>query len=189
MHWIQALVAPRAVFSNVRESHPTAVVRLLPQDWCLVPITDEFAASLSAAGLAAGDPAEIPAQEMAPGVCAFAAEASLRGPVAFVATYIHGGTGGQDALVWVQGKLVGTFNEVEDSMSVWPDSSISRALRQAGVVARPGEDEFDAIGLGAHRSTEGWAEGTEEILPAPLSELKAVVAMRSKEKPWWKFWS
>ena len=75
-------------------------------------------------------------------------------------------------------------------MSAWPDSSISRALRQAGVVARPGEDEFDAIGLGTHRSTEGWAEGTGEVLPAslPVRDLGAMVSVRSKEKPWWKFW-
>jgi hypothetical protein len=183
MHWIQALVAPRNVFAGIRDSYPTAAVRLLPQNLCLVPITEDFAASLGAAGLAAGDPVEMPAQEMTPGVCAFAADASFRGPVVFVATYIHGGTGGQDALVWAQGKLVGSFHEDEDSMSTWPNSSISRALRQAGVVARPGEDEFDAIGLGTHRSTEGWAEGTDEILPRPASELRAVVELRSREKP------
>ena len=189
MHWIQALVSPREVFANVRETHPVAVVRLLPQGFCLIPITEKFVAGLSAAGWAADDPPSIPALDMAPGVCAFATDASFRGPVVFVATYIHGGTGGQDAVVWNQGKLVTSFHEDEESMSTWPDSSISRALRKVGILARPGEDEFDAIGLGTHRSTEAWAAGIEKIIPARLiAQVNTTIPPGEARRPWWKLW-
>lgn len=189
MHCIQALVAPRHVFANLQQTVPSAMVRQLPQDFCLVPITEEFVADLSTAGWAVGDPTNMPAQEMEPGVCAIAADASFRGPVVFIATYIHGGTGGQDAVVWKQGKILASFHEDEDSMSAWPDSSISRALREVGVLARPGEDEFDAIGLGTHRSTSGWAESTAVVFPASLP-LKGNITIPFSEvqRPWWKFW-
>ncbi len=35
--------------------------------------------------------------------------------------------------------------------------SINSALRLLGVKCDPGKDEFDTVGLGAHRQTEGWA--------------------------------
>jgi hypothetical protein len=190
MHWIQALVAPKYVLENAGTAHPAAVVRLLPQNFCLVPITAAFAASLQESGRLASDPAVMPANEMPPGVCAFAAQASHRGPVIFVATHIHGGTGGQHALVWERGEITLSLHEDEDTMSAWPNSSISRALRHVGVVARPKEDEFDALGLGTHRSTDKWAQSVEEIFPAAILErdVPESISLLDKKKTWWRFW-
>lgn len=36
-------------------------------------------------------------------------------------------------------------------------SPISRALARLGVTRAGARDEFDAVGLGRHRSTENWA--------------------------------
>ncbi len=189
MHWIQALVARRNVLTETVTSHPGSVVRLLPQVYGLVPLTDDFSASLSATDLPLHDPLPMPAEEIPPGVCAYAARLSMQGPVAFIATYIFGGTGGQDAVVWDRGEIVATFHEDEDSMSAWPDSSISRALRYMGVVAQPSEDEFDALGLGTHRSTEDWAKGSEEIFREPLlGKSRESVLPVVEHKPWWKIW-
>ena len=190
MHWIQALVAPRHLMADIKTAFPSAVVRNLPQGLGLIPISDAFAASLLGSGLAARDPLELPAQELTPGLYALASDFSHRGIVVFVATYIHGGTGGQDALVWENGNLTLSLHEGEDTMSAWPDSSISRALRYAGVVARPGEDEFDAIGLGTHRSTEKWEQETEEILPAALLVQSVPTSPPSlaAKRTWWRLW-
>ncbi|MFI8873066.1 hypothetical protein [Streptomyces sp. NPDC055243] len=48
----------------------------------------------------------------------------------------------------------------------------SQALRRLGVVAGAGEDEFDAVGLGRHRSVEGWlGRGTRGSVHGALVRL------------------
>lgn len=187
MHWVQALVAPNQVFFNLRARFPAAVVRQLPQGFSLVPITDELARELQP--LAEADPAPPLVEEIEPGVTALGCALSDRGVVVYVATFIHGGTGGQDALVWRNGELALKLVETEDTMSKWPDSSISRALRAAGVVAREGEDEFDALGLGTHRSNEAWAAGEGPVLPSSdLPERSATPKQSIPRSLWWRLW-
>lgn len=192
MHWIQALVASQATLAELGVELPSAVIRELPQGFSLVPITDELAAEIASAGYPAKDPSPLPAQEMAPGVAALAADLSARGAVAYVATFIHGGTGGQDGLVWEAGNLTLCVQDAEDwSPSQWPNSPVSRALRKIGVLAHDGLDEFDAVGLGTHRSNEAWASSQEKIVPpkyARTSEDGVVPHGTGNERPWWKFW-
>jgi len=123
-----------------------------------VPITREAEQALAASDFASLEPSPPLADEMAIGLAALAARVSVHGPVVYAATFIHGGTGGQDALVWVAGELVLRLHDTEENPSKWPNSSISRALRHVGVKVEEGEDEFDAIGLGNHRSNESWAK-------------------------------
>lgn len=164
MHWVQALIAPDQMFLNFQSKFPSAVVRQLPQGFSLVPITEEFAAALKS--LASADPVPPLVDEIEPGVAALASELSAGGIVVYAATFMFGGNGGQDALVWRDRELVLKLCENDDNRSSWPDSSISRALRYAGVVAGKGEDEFDALGLGWHRSNEDWAAGEGPVMDA-----------------------
>ncbi|MDY0747749.1 hypothetical protein SNE35_24815 [Paucibacter sp. R3-3] len=189
MHWVQALVAPRETLIELPAKLSNAVVRDLPQGLALVPITDALAEELLQSGIASADPNPMPAGEMAAGVSALAQELSRTSKVVYVATFIHGGTGAQDAIVWKDGRIVLTLGETEENMSKWPDSSISRALRFAGVVARKGEDEFDALGLGTHRSNEAWASGTGRVEPFPLSESRELPSAEPViARSWWQFW-
>jgi hypothetical protein len=152
MHDVKALVAQVSALREAAKGLASAVVCALPQGYGLIPITDRLACEL--AGKFENTPGLVP--DMAPGVSGLAVEAAKHSPVVYTSTEYFGGTGGQDALLWEQGELRAKFlsSEIGD---VWPNSPISQALRAIGVKADAKEDEFDALGLGNHRCTEGWA--------------------------------
>jgi hypothetical protein len=91
------------------------------------------------------------------GDMAFAAKASERGPLAYLETSYFGGAGHQTAVVWQGGEvLMGPMvlrraDQAERPAGLWP---INAALRQLGVGAHEGEDEFQSFGLGFYRSNE-----------------------------------
>jgi len=88
-------------------------------------------------------------------------EWSSRGPVALVDAEFFGGAGSQRAQVWEQGRSVlGPLVLGEDDPA--PDvTPISLALRRLGVEKGEHHDEFDAVGLGRHRSTSAWLTSAE----------------------------
>lgn len=77
-------------------------------------------------------------------------ELSRSGSLAYVEAEVFGGAGTQAYAMFENGCAVGAPSLGEDA--------INRALRKIGDVAPPGLDEFDYIGLGKHRDTEGWLE-------------------------------
>lgn len=156
MHCIQALIGPVDVLAEVKARFSFAVSCPLAQGLALVPITDRFADALKSIAQNAGETPLPMSGEIVPGVAALASELSRTAPIVHAATFLFGGTGGQDAVVWIDGEVVLNIGDDEDRMSAWPDSPISRALRRIGVLAAAGEDEFDAIGLGRYRSNEAW---------------------------------
>lgn len=158
MHAIQALIARADILAEAKQRLPAAVPCPLAQGFALVPITDLLADALESGAQDATDALRLHSGDIARGVAALAAELSRHGPVVYAATFLFGGTGGQDAVVWIDGEVVLNIGDDEDSMSAWPDSPISRALRRIGVVTAAGEDAFDAIGLGRYRSNEAWAQ-------------------------------
>jgi hypothetical protein len=157
MHSIQALIASENVMSAAVRLVPALTPCPLPQGLVLTPVTEDVELALSAAGFTSPTSASAVA-EIAPKVQAFAARLSEHGPVVYVGTDFFGGIGSQDAMVWTDGTLTLIIQQDEDNPSAWPDSPISRALRSIGVNAEDGQDEFDAIGLGTHRSNDAWVE-------------------------------
>jgi hypothetical protein len=79
-------------------------------------------------------------------------QASSGGAIVYFETEYFGGTGGQGAAVFRDGKLV--FGPE------WADiGPINSALKKLGVTAAPPFiDEFDTVGLGQFRTTEDWLE-------------------------------
>jgi hypothetical protein len=78
------------------------------------------------------------------------AAASITADVVYFETEYHGGTGGQGAAVYRQGKCIygPTFSEA---------GPINEALATIGVrVSAPARDAFEAIGLNRHRSSDDW---------------------------------
>lgn len=157
MHWVQALITSETTLAEARKLFSSLVICPLPQGLALTPMTRQAEEALETSEMSALDPPQPLAPDMASGVAALAARLSLRGPVVYAATFLHGGTGGQQALVWMDGALVLNLQDDDDDPSHWPNSPISRALRHIGVKAPEGKDEFDAIGFGHHRSNEAWA--------------------------------
>jgi hypothetical protein len=68
--------------------------------------------------------------------------------VAYVETEYFGGEGFERSAVWRDGTIV--LGPLDGA------GSINRALRFLGVVAEPGREEFDLVGLGRHRSIDEW---------------------------------
>lgn len=100
---------------------------------------------------------------------AFAAQASRGAALAYVETNYFGGQGSQSAALWRDGALMLKPSEMANEnspsrpRSLWP---INVALRTLGVVARPGSDEFEALGLAAWRQTdEILARASEIVVP------------------------
>jgi hypothetical protein len=89
-------------------------------------------------------------------------------PLAYVETNYFG-VGTQAAVVWRDGTAV--FGP-EQSKSEWRkgqyfsppylDKAINRSLRLLGAVRGHLTDEFDAIGLGRHRSDEAWVADAQK---------------------------
>lgn len=88
------------------------------------------------------------------------AACSAHGPLAYLEADFFGGVGSQQAVVWEQGEIaLGPLHQPVGAFASQGGSPLSQALRHLGVATGPGDlDEFDASGLGTHRSTEKWAE-------------------------------
>ena len=95
---------------------------------------------------------------------------SVAFPLAYIETDYFGGPGEQAAVAWEHGLVV--FGPVKtkdlyENRKFVPtpllEGAINRAIRLLGVVRGSVRDEFDAVGLGWHRSDEAWlAEGGPE---------------------------
>lgn len=71
--------------------------------------------------------------------------------IAYVEADYFGGHGGQSGVVWKEGKRIFLKNFEQDV--------INEILRMYGVTKNKSGDEFDAVQLGRHRSTEEWITG------------------------------
>ncbi|GAA2230951.1 MULTISPECIES: hypothetical protein [Kitasatospora] len=84
---------------------------------------------------------------------------SKAGPIAYVEADYFGGRGSQQGAVWLDGKIaLGPVGVAVGESFPAEGSPISQVLRRLGAHRPYGEDEFEAVGLGRHRHTEGWLE-------------------------------
>ncbi|GAA2807179.1 hypothetical protein [Crossiella cryophila] len=157
MYTLRAAIAVEpvllALVGPVAEAHAVP----LGQDLFLLPVSYEFIKAATIPGAA-----ELAVFWRAPlGFGAALAACSALGPVAFVEAEIFGGAGTQTAQVWDGGQVVlGPVHLAEKEESGPLGSPISQALRHLGVVKGEHHDEFAAVGLGRHRSTEQWLPST-----------------------------
>jgi hypothetical protein len=85
---------------------------------------------------------------LTPSIEAWARSLSRRGPMAYIETEYLAGEGYERCAVWQNAELaLGPFDGA---------GSVNQVLRALGVKSRPGQEPFDAVGLGRHRSIEGW---------------------------------
>ncbi|MFM0287443.1 hypothetical protein [Paraburkholderia megapolitana] len=159
MHDVQALIAADSLLAGLPARFASAVVCPLVQGLVLVPVTDALARELPDAGpeIAASSSLSSWEVDIAQGVATFASQLSAAGLIAYISTEFFGGRGGQDALVWANGRIVLALRSNEDNALPWPNTPVSQALRFMGIKADAGKDEFDTVGLGRHRSTRSWA--------------------------------
>lgn len=100
----------------------------------------------------------------------FTSKISRSGTVGFIVAEFFGGDGCQWAILCrdgepILGPIHTTFvGESHLPRSEWP---INRILRALGVIAHLPQDEFESIGLQAHRHTEEWGFGVGDPLSDP----------------------
>lgn len=73
--------------------------------------------------------------------------------LAYVEAEYFGGQGGQISIIWGNHKREHLFSYGQDC--------INKVLKDFGVQAKSGNDEFDTVGLGRHRNTIDWVEDTD----------------------------
>ncbi|MCI3277408.1 hypothetical protein [Streptomyces cylindrosporus] len=150
---LRAVIADGAALRGPARGLPAARLASIGQGLSLMPMTEALFDSVadgSAVGL-------LGFQGLPGGFEKILAAWSAGGPVAYVEAEYFGGVGEQRAVVWNGGSIVLGPLHVGEGQSFPPAGSpISQALRQLGVVASAGEDEFSAVGLDRHRHAEAW---------------------------------
>ncbi len=141
MYELNALLAERETLSrHASECHSGRVVPLA-QGIAMVPMTDALYEEIGGGGEVAA------LSGLSPAVEEWAKRISQDSAVAYVEAGYTGGIGGQKAVAWSRGQRVLGPVAAQDA--------INQSLRLLGVsAAGTGSDEFDAVGLGAHRHTE-----------------------------------
>lgn len=126
----------------------------LPQSLCFIPVAQETI-----------DPDEadsgIPEfHALCERLRVWAVGASFKNRIAYIETDYCGGIGLQGAVVWENGQaILGPILTDDTRPEYWKPiakNAINQALRLLGAVKGSEVDEFDAVGLGQHRSNEDW---------------------------------
>jgi hypothetical protein len=155
-HHIRGFIARADELRDAAVSLPGARVVSLLQGFGFLPVTDQLAGD--------DEPVSIEQVErLTDRLSVWAKEQSRSFPLAYVETDYFGGDGWQVAIAWDQGD--GVFGPVRTT-DLWEggrfvptpllEGAINRAVRHLGVERGAERDEFDALGLGHHRSNESW---------------------------------
>ena len=70
--------------------------------------------------------------------------------ISYIEAEYFGGQGGQIAIIWEDKKRI--------YLSDFDDNEINKVLKDFGVIADNGKDEFDTVSLGRKRRTESWLD-------------------------------
>lgn len=146
-YWLEALIFPDADLEDLPKPLTHAHRIRISQHLCLVPITKEFRDEIAEYYPAVHSATYKELDLLSGPVIEFARAISRRVPVAYIEAIYSGGYGGQNSIVWKDGKvelgpLTGSTPEG------WP---VNRALQFLGVSKGEAADEFEAIGLHLHR--------------------------------------
>lgn len=111
---------------------------------------------------------------------ALAAATAGGGALAYVETEYFGGTGGQSAMAYVDGRV-----KMEPARAEWA-GPINQALRRIGVVPEGEKDAFDTIGLGERRRMEDYEPEGIVRLRVPHAEPAKPAEDETAYVPLWK---
>jgi hypothetical protein len=150
--------------------------------WQAIPVDDALYDAVAATH---PDAVRADALDFAPAGldAALAAATAEGGALAYVETEYFGGTGGQSAMAYVDGRA-----KMEPARAQWA-GPINQALRRIGVVPEGENDAFDTIGLGERRTMADYEpEGPVRLRAGAVAEpvVEAVVEVEKAHVPLWK---
>jgi hypothetical protein len=159
-HCIRGFIGRRDDLRQAADRLPDARVVALSAGFGFLPVTDRLADDAEAATLE-------DLERLTARLCRWAEEESCLFPLAYVETEYFGGHGWQAAMAWAGGRAV--FGPIRTSdlgeggkrapiPLKW--RAINQAMRHVGVDRGAALDEFEALGLGRHRSNEAWLSET-----------------------------
>jgi hypothetical protein len=173
---LRALVARCEVFANPLDWSSDSAVIALPQGFCMLPLSQALCYRFGPADRPWLYPSYSIFTNLPEGLVPHLLELSRGGRLAYVEAEYHGGEGEQRSMVWENGAAP---REPEES-----SSAINDALSWLGVERSAGQDCFDTLGLGRHRSVEDWLADA----PAPVDPAPPVPMPPRTHRPWWRFW-
>lgn len=131
--------------------YPGASVVYLEQGIGMIPISEELLSALEqdeAPVVLSGDRGF---EFLSESVSAWACRLSRGTTLAYLEAEFISGEGTESAIVWRDGTVV--LGPLRGT------GAVNRALRCLGVSVSPRSEEFEAVGLGKHRSPEEWLAG------------------------------
>ena len=141
-YYLQGLISRENVLKTHTSEYQNVTVIPLVQGVGLVPLIDEAFEEIGP------DDVMEPFEKLSSDVEELAQKISVDCPVIYVEAEFFGGTGTQVLMAWAKGSR--TMKPLKST------DAINQGLKILGVKKHGAVDEFDAVGLGKHRSTEEW---------------------------------
>lgn len=150
MYSLCALIGRTGDLERKLISHLGGRLVTLGEGLSMVPLSETLLRELQRKADGATDPTDVSGalEFLTPAVEHWARSLSHECVVAYVETEYFGGEGFERAVVWRDARLA--LGPLDGT------GSINRALRALGVQGRNGQEEFEVVGLGRHRSLEEW---------------------------------
>ena len=159
-YMLSGFIAKCGIFDKYRHSHPRVSVATLTEEFDLL-LNDEYLRQALGKSMS-GDPEGFEHWLLSEEVITLVSELSMQTPVAYVLADFFGGIGSQSSAVWKKGKMT---MKSQTCITRIPQSfgPVNAALKEMGVIATEGKDEFETIGLNRHRQMEDWFEASTGI--------------------------
>ena len=144
-HFVTGFIIKTDFVHQVRSEYSSLHAVSLEQGFSLFPLTDKLLETLlSSNSIGLRELNNLPND-----LTDLLAKLSFVCPLLYFETEYFGGKGNQSAIVFENGKII--FGPTQNAIG-----PINEGLRLLGVITESAGDEFDAIGLGEHRSAEDW---------------------------------
>jgi hypothetical protein len=149
-HSVQLIVGRGAAVQAFLRQWPGARALELREGWQAIPVEDALYAAIEAKAPGASRPPELDASPLGLHQ-ALAGATEGGGGLAYVETEYFGGTGGQSAMAFADGR-----EAMAPQRARGGGGAINQALRAIGVKRSVADDEFDTVGLGERRSMDDY---------------------------------
>lgn len=149
-YYLQAFICKQADINIFINNFDKAKKIVIGQGLCLIPMTEDLFDQINI--FAVSNPVD-KFEYLTDNIEAKILQLFAGKKVAYVEAEYHGGDGGQIAIIWKDDKRYKFLEFGQDK--------INEVLKDFGVIAEKGEDEFSTLGLGLHRHTRDWHDSAE----------------------------